>query len=656
MRHTNGRKLRYQFEQFMARGGSSIFVSLTIVFIISFVLIIGLRLLLVTVFQDSIDPVTQDNRRIWDDIYAIWLQMTDPGNMNQDIYSGPWSKLAAIIAGLVGVILLSALIAFITTAIDKLLYEFRKGRGPVLEEDHTLILGWNERVVDILRELVIANESEDEACVVILSQHDKERMDDFIANRLGDTKTTKIVTSSGDPSNVNELRRVSARHAKSVIVLASCSDMASEDEKLLSDSRVIKTIMALIACQDGENRIPVISEVFTQEKRDIVDFFHDPNLIALDSWDIMGKLLVQTSLTSGLEMVYNEILSFDLSEIYFYEPESWNGVRFGRLAEHFADGIPLGIAARDGQLTLRPGDDVVLQDGDRILILAEDDSTIDFSPAPLYTPTDLDFTLRQLDKTTKKVLILGWHHVGNIFVRESDDYLESGSQFDVMIHEPTDEIRGHIREIDEEFPDIDITLHDQPTISLENLRAMDPFSYDTILILSQNPDEREADRVDSDTLMILLLLRRIASEQGIQDMNEGTKLITQVLDSDNQDLIVQTDVDDFIISNKLITMILAQLSEEPEIKTLYDDIFQEDGSEIYVKPAHLYFTDFPVTHDFATIMGQARKRDEICLGVRYAALSRDSKRNFGVVLNVAKDEDVSLTAEDFLVVLAEDER
>jgi len=51
-----------------------------------------------------------------------------------------------------------------------------------------------------------------------------------------------------------------------------------------------------------------------------------------------------------------------------------------------------------------------------------------------------------------------------------------------------------------------------------------------------------------------------------QNITETTPhIITQVLNSENQDLIVQTDVDDFLISNKLITMVLAQLSEQPDL-------------------------------------------------------------------------------------------
>jgi len=652
MKHTLRKRLTYRFEQFMAKGGSSIFISLLLAFIFFFLLIVFIRAFIVW----AVGPLEDYNTvtGFWDHAWYTFLQMTDPGNMYQDSFTTGWVRVATVIAGFSGVILFSALIAFITTALDNLLYEFRKGRRAILEEDHTLILGWNERVVDILRELVIANESEDRASVVILSNEDKEKMDDFIVKRLPETLTTKIITSNGNPANLNELKRVSAADAKSAIILASCSDSATHTQKLLSDTQGVKTIMALVAIQNGENKIPIITEIFTAEKREIVNFFEDDEIIAIDSWDIMGKLLVQTSLTSGLEMVYSEILSFDLSEIYFYEAD-WNGIKFSELPYHFEDGIPLGINKANGQLIMRPENDYTLADDDEIVILANDDSTIDFQQSRIYNPKELTYTPKVTEQGKKRVLILGWHSVGNIFVSEYDDYLEGDSQFDIMIYNPTDVVKAHIAELHQEYPDLNIKLHEKDTKNVQELNALKPFEYDNILILSQNPEEEDAEVVDSDTLMILLLLRKIASDEGLSNEESNTKIITQVLNSDNQELIIQTDVDDFIISNKLITMILAQLSEEPKIKKLYDDLFQEDGSEIYVKPVHLYFDEFPVVADFATILSQARKRNEICLGLRYGAFSQDSKQNFGVVLNSPKNDMITLSKDDFLVVLAEDE-
>ncbi len=640
-------KLRYRFEKYLNKGGASIFISLFVVFIVLFVLIIGVRLLIMQFADAGVDETYTGTS---DDIWRTWLQMTDPGNMNQDNNMSFWLKVSTILAGVVGVIILSMLIAFITTSLEKVFYNFRKGRGKVIEEEHTLILGWNERVVDIIRELIIANESEKSASVVILSSEDKEEMDDLIQKRLPDTKTTRIVTTTGDYANINELKRVNIQAAKSVIILANCSESALLDEKVDSDVQSVKSIMGIISVQDGKNELPIITEIFTEEKRQLLSFFDDDNIIALDSWDIMGKLLVQTSLTSGLEMVYNEMLSFDGCEVYFYEAE-WNGVSFAELPFHFKDGIPLGVYNEDDGVVLRPGDNYNLQDKDQIIILAEDDSTIHFETAAFTSANEIELSGEKLEQKQKKVLILGWHSVAEIFVRESADYLSEGTQFDILFNEPNELLTSKINELKSLYTDFEINLKNSDPLKFEALKEVDPFSYDNVIILSQEIDEQRPDKIDSDTLIILLWLRKVKESVD----NPHTKIITQVLNSENQEIITQTDVDDFIISNKLITMILAQLSEEPLIKLLYDDLFSEDGSEIYVKPANLYFKSFPQKVSFADLIGIAGKREEVCLGIRKGDLRKDADSNFGVKLNLPKTDMVEIHENDYLVVLSEDE-
>lgn len=648
MRATVRERFAYRFERFLAKGGINIFVLLIVLFIACLLVALIVRSLLLWIAPEF--PLFES---FADHIWVTFLEMTDPGNMARDTDSPAVVKAATILSGFLGVVIFSMLIAFITAVLEDTLWEFRKGRGRVLETNHTLILGWNERVVGILRELVLANESERDASVVVLAEASKEMMDDEIVKALPDTKTTRVITSHGNPVSLTELTRVDAANARSVVVLASCSETAEADDKDASDTRAIKILMALAAAQGGDNKLPIVAEIFQKEKRDLVEIFHDEQIITLDSWDIMGKLFVQTSLTSGLEMVYNEILSFDGAEVYFYGAD-WGGIQFGDLAGHFADGIPLGVSDANGTLELRPSVDRTLRDGDRIVILADDDSTIDFSPARKYVPTDLAYEERRLGDAKRRVLVLGWHEIGDIIVRESSDYLADGSEFDVLCAEPGDDLKTRVEALAAAHPNLQIKLHPLNPMVHEVLRNADPFSYDNVVILSQSQGAISPERVDSDTLMILLLLRKIADETNAERGN--TKIITQILNSENQDLIVQTDVDDFIISNKLITMILAQLSEQPEIKAFYDDIFEEEGSEIYVKPASLYFKDLPVTARFIDIIQQATKRDEVCLGIRRGALSKDATQNFGVQLNLPKDEQLELTADDHLVVLAEDER
>ncbi len=656
-KHSKRRRLQYRFEQFMSKGGSSIFISLLIVFIASFLAIVGLRFLLYLIIEpDSYNTTTAGS--FWEHIWYTFLQMTDPGNMYQDSMTkgaDGWMRISTIVAGFVGVILLSMLIAFITAALEKQMYEFRKGRGQVLEEGQTLILGWNERVIDIIRELVIANESEESASIVILAKKSKEEMDDQIFKSISDLGNVKVVTTSGDTANLHELKRVNTTEAKSIIIMATCEDLASDSEKLKSDIEAIKTVLALNAVYENKLDVPVITEIFNDQKREILEFMGNDNIIALDNWDIMGKLLVQTSLTSGLVIVYNEILSFDLSEIYYYNDPLWEGIKFNELIYHFEDGIPLGIYTPDGDIKLRPENDYAMKAEDEILILAEDDSTIDFNPKPNIAPSDsIQLNHFVLDKFTKRVLILGWHSLGKIFVSESDDYLMDGSVFDIMIENPTEDFKQMVHELDVKFTNIKLNIIDANSMDYNQLKEAKPFDYDTILILASRFETTDSESMDSDTLLVSLMLNKIGDEI---DTPKQTKILSQILNSENQDLILQTDVDDFIISNKLITMILAQLSEEPRMRKFYDDIFQEDGSEIYIKPAWLYFDKdtFPVERTFADIIKVAQLREEICLGIRYAKDAQNPEANFGVKLNLPKDKKVTLTKADFLIVLSEDE-
>ncbi|MCI5055036.1 MAG: hypothetical protein MRY83_02950, partial [Flavobacteriales bacterium] len=77
MEPTLKEKLYYRFERFMSKGGSSIFLSLLIVFIVGFLLIIGIRFLMILIF-----PELDYFDNFWSDIWVTFLQMTDPGNMN----------------------------------------------------------------------------------------------------------------------------------------------------------------------------------------------------------------------------------------------------------------------------------------------------------------------------------------------------------------------------------------------------------------------------------------------------------------------------------------------------------------------------------------------------------------------------------------------
>lgn len=93
-------------------------------------------------------------------------------------------------------------------------------------------------------------------------------------------------------------------------------------------------------------------------------------------------------------------------------------------------------------------------------------------------------------------------------------------------------------------------------------------------------------------------------------------------------------------------MLFAQMSEEPAIKLVYDDLFQEDGSEIYVKPVEPYFDSLPAKASFADLMRLAQKRDEeACIGVKIGAFSNEPKKITVSILSHGKTPSLSLSLE-----------
>ncbi len=94
-----------------------------------------------------------------------------------------------------------------------------------------------------------------------------------------------------------------------------------------------------------------------------------------------------------------------------------------------------------------------------------------------------------------------------------------------------------------------------------------------------------------------------------------------MLDVRNRALAQVTRADDFIVSGKLVSLTMSQLAENPALRAVFDDLFDEEGSEIYLKPAADYVRlDEPV--DFYTIVESARRRGEVAFGYRAAGTRR----------------------------------
>ena len=641
-------KIHYYIDNYLAKGSSALFLSLLFTFLSALALFSVVRILLSICCSET--PSWLEN------LWMAFLQLTAPGSMGRDTESPAVMKLAAVFSGFTGVVIFSTLIATLTTALNSAIANLKQGHSRVLESEHTLIVGWNKRVTEILKELVEANESEDDPVVVIMSEKDKPWMDEYLRSNFKDRGNTRIVTRSGNPASPENLAHVNAEAAKSVIVLANCDDNASEAQQVASDARGIKVVLALeTAAPDAE--FPIVTELFLERNRQVVLGMLPGRVKVIDSEEILAKVMVQTSRTSGLSTVYSELLSFDGCEMYITHAK-WNGITFGKSQFHFPDGVPIGIRRPTGEVELRPSVNTVLEEDFELLIVAEDDSTIDFKEKPVAVPKELKIPDRRSQQKKEKMLMLGWSTKAPTIISEHAEYVLEGSEVIIALYKPTEANRIEIAHLNDQIDELDIRLTEINPFDGEQLKQLKPFEFDDIIILPQSlGTDGNAERIDSETIVVLLLLRSMRKEILAEGGEITTKIVTEVLDSSNQSLIHHAGVNDFIISNRIVSMLFAQISEEPEIQKVYDDLFQEDGSEIYVKPVELYFDSFPQQVTFADIMALVQQRDEeVCIGVKIGAKVGNADENFGIKLIPFKDVQYELNPGDALVVVAEDEQ
>ncbi|MCG8570576.1 MAG: hypothetical protein MJB14_10590 [Spirochaetes bacterium] len=638
-------KFAYWFDNYMAKGAWSIFIALIIVFLVGFVLISVVKLIFGVYLQmDTIES----GPTIW----RIFLQLTDPGNMAQDNDSSWYLKIFSVVSGMFGIIFFSAVIAFLTTQLDLKLESLKKGKSKVLEKNHVLILGWNVEVVEIIRELIIANESESKASVVILSEEPKEEMDDFFNDQIKERLTTKIITRTGETSSLNALHRVSVNEAKSVIILPTCSPQSDDELKTHSDAHTLKTMLALVAaCQDEEEKPNIVAQVYNLSNREIIKSLSPENITIVDPEDMVAKIAVQTSRSSGLAAVYTSLIGFDGCEFYFTKSK-WNNVLFKDIQYHYPDGVVIGIQDNQGEIIVHPELNYQMKDDDKAIILAEDDSTIKYNSKQLYTPQEISILDKKLPKEKEKVLIIGWNNKAKTIIEQYQDYIIEGSEIHIVLPVKDEEIVKGISVIKNSSKEYEIKLMIADLFQLENISRLSPESYNSIIILNSIDDDQE--KADASTINILLLLREVIKRRS-KDKPVKTQIISEVMNSENLELISKTGVNDAIISTKMVSKVLAQIAEEPDILAVYEEIFKEEGSEIYLKPLSLYVDTIDKDITFGDCIRIAQQRNEICLGYRHKVDENNVEKEFGVIINPPKDKKIELSVEDSLIVISEDE-
>ena len=568
------------------------------------------------------------------------MRTLDSGTMGGD--TGTGFRIVMLFVTLGGIFVVSALIGVLSNGLETQMERLQKGRSQVLESNHTLVLGWSPQIFTVLNEVMIANENQNHARIVILSEKDKVEMEDEIRERVAVRGRTRIICRNGSPIDPNEIEIASPHSAKSIIVLPP--------ENSDPDTDVIKTVLAITNNPKRRaEKYHIVTQIRDAKNLNVLKLVgeHD-NVQAVLTGDLIARVVAQTSRQSGLSVVYTELMDFGGDEIYFKHEPALAGKTYGEALLAYEDSCLMGIRKADaeGKILLNPPMDTLIEMDDRIFAISADDDTIRLSSPSLIQINEalIRSSRVPLKPQPEKCLILGWNRSGTTIVHELDNYVPRGSQVTVVAD--VYNIEKQVAAQGGKLKNQKLVVMEGETTDRDLLDSLQVQDYDHVIVLAYNTLEPQ--EADAKTLVTLLHLRDMAQKD-----ETPFSIVSEMLDLRNRELAEATKVDDFIVSEHLVSLMMSQLSENADLFNVFTDMFDPEGSEIYLKPTSDYVAlGEPV--NFYTVVEAAKRRGETAIGYRLESEAGAADKSYGVHTNPKKSDQVVFTSEDKVIVIAEE--
>ena len=626
-------RLRYRFENTLSKGTIAIIGWLALLSLV----IVVLASLILAAMRTGADPADHEHPYgFFEGVWQAMLRTLDPGVVAGD--SGWQLRLLMLIVTIGGIFIVSILIGTITSGLEARLTELRKGRSRVIERHFTLILGWSSKVYSIIGELLIANENQKDPCIVVLAERDKVEMEDDIRSKFPSTRNTRVICRSGNPLDLDDLAVVDPHSARSIVVLAP------ETEN--PDIHVIKSVLA-ITNNPARKREPyhVVAEIRDAKNLEAAALVGGKEAIYVQGEDLIARVTAQTCRQSGLSVVYTELLDFDGAEIYFKSEPALAGRSYREIIAAYEDSTVMGLMRGNGEVLINPPMDTAFSHDDQVIAIAEDDDTLVLrSDAGGGLPDTSALSHRErLPAAPERILILGWNGKAQAIIEELDNYVAPGSETIVICRQ--EGVRDVLLNLARRMQRQKVRFADGDITHAATLAAIKATTFEHVILLSYS--DLPIQQADAKTLITLLHLRNLADAAGVR-----LSIVSEMMDLRNRALAQIARADDFIVSDKLVSLMMSQLSENANLDRVFRVLFSSEGSEIYIRPMTDYIR-LGSTVDFYTVLEAAAARGETAIGYRLMKYADDKDHGYGVNVNPKKSEKHTFAENDMIVVLAE---
>jgi ion channel POLLUX/CASTOR len=333
----------------------------------------------------------------------------------------------------------------------------------------------------------------------------------------------------------------------------------------------------------------------------------------------------------GLAAVFRDLLDFEGDEVHFAAIPELNGHTYREALGAFEEASVIGICRRH-KVILNPSATEVFEAADEVIAIAADSDKLVFTGFATDDGKDR-VTRSAFEALTERIAVVGWSSLAVAVLRELDQYLGQGSTIDVLID------RSLVPAQDIELPAFErcaVQVHaldQEPLAMIEKLSA---HTYDQIIVLGYR-DRMRPTQADAQSMLTLLALQRAYAGKA-----NPPRIVAEMLDRANVAIAQTTGADDFIVSDELSSLMIAQLSERLELQDVFHQLFDAGGCSISLHPAALYAADAPTS--YLSVVETGLASGVTVIGYRM--------RPTPAVMNPPKSSQLQLGADDQVLVLA----
>ena len=531
---------------------------------------------------------------------AFWdslMQFIDTGNISS-VEGNTGIVITFLLVTFVGVCGWGSLIAMINKALQDRINNLSKGNAFIMEKNHAIILGYGEEALTIVEEFIMAKVK----TIIILSEHNV----DVIRKRVSfikEYKNTNIIIREGTTSRIENIKLLNIGKSSSISIINN------DDTESLN---ILLALKKIIEEDEIDKKINICVLVHEEDTIEIIKSIEDKNFVihVIYKYEILYKLIAQSIIYTGLSNVYEDLFSNDGNIFCIENEHHYEDYSFKDAALKYLDKgmILLGITKEDRSQLLIPNYDYVIKKENRLVFLSRNDNDDSVKEYPNIKPSII--------KYKNNILLICEEKRYVEIIKEISEYIENHS-ITMLSYDSIKSERNKYKFILEK-------------LKKENTTKIVLISEDNI--------------TDVKSINVLLIIRQI-----IRKENLNIAILSLLNSIQKRNLIYSDDVRDFIVSGKLIGMLMAQASLSSNILYIFCGLLSKNGKDIIMSPYADYFNESKSFKDVylyfiqkKTILIGVKRYNDVILNPNYDTML-DNKDEIIIITNyVLEDENEEL--------------